>query len=321
MNMQFVALSALAALAGASVASASSSPVVGGSGIVVAYSAQDVQFCNGPMTLALTPEPPRCGDAIRVTGVDLSRLKDRVSRHGRTWGRAYLMGTFRNGMLTVVRQGPPRPAVSSGPSLREPPCAAPRGGWPNGPASASASRALDAYRARFPADVVSVAIFHPASGLSVMTIASTNPARTRAILSSPFRGRLCIVRSRYRAAVVRSAMASLTALLRRSSSPSGRYEMTGVGLTVSEQGQPRVLVEALVETSGLRRVVASKPAGLVEVVPWLRPVLSGGSLWIAQTGIRRLSCSRAASCSPTSGTVETGDPPRASSSIRAQACR
>jgi hypothetical protein len=270
--VQLVALSALAALAGASVAPASSSPVVGGSGIVVAYSARDVRFCDGPMTLALRSGPPRCGDAVRVKGVDLSRLRDRVSRHGTTWGRAYLAGTFGNGTLTVVRQGPPKPAVSSGPSLREPPCAAPRGGWPSGPSSASAGRALDAYRARFPADVVSVAIFHPASRGPVVTIASTNPARTRTILSQPFRGRLCVVRSRYRAAVVKSVKASLTALLRRSSSPSGRYEMTSVGSSVSEQGQPRILVEALVETSGLRRVVASKPAGLVEVVPWLRRV-------------------------------------------------
>jgi hypothetical protein len=246
---------------------ASSSPVVGGSGIVVAYSAHDVRFCNGPMTLALTPGPPRCGAAIRVSGVDLSRLEDRVSRHGRTWGRAYLAGTFENGTLTVMRQGPPKPAVSSGPSLRKPPCGAPRGGWATGPPTASESRALDAYRARFPADVVSVAIFHPTSGGSVTTIASTNPARTRAILGPPFRRRLCVVRSRYRAAVVRRTKASLTALLRRH-----RYELTGVGLTVSEQGQPQVLVETLVETSGLRRVVASKPAGLVEVVPWLRPV-------------------------------------------------
>lgn len=270
--MRFVALSALAALAGAAVASASSSPLVGGSGVVVAYSAQDVRFCDGPMTLALTPGPPRCEDAIRVKGVDLARLRDRVSRHGRTWGLAYLAGTFRSGTLTVARQGPPKPAPNSGPSLRNPPCAAPPGGWPSGPPSASARRALDSYRVRFPDDVVAVAIFHPSSGGSVVTIASTDPARTRAILGTPFRGRLCIVRSRYRAAVVRRVKASLTALLRRSSSPRGRYEMTGVGLTVSEQGQPRVLVEALVETSALRRVVASKPAGLVEVVPWLRPV-------------------------------------------------
>jgi hypothetical protein len=261
------ALAALAALAATAVASASASPVVGGSGIVVAYSTQDVRFCNGPATLALRPGPPRCGDAIHVTGVDLSRLEGRVSRHGTTWGRAYLAGTFANGTLTVVRQGPPKPAVSSGPFLRHPPCAAPRSGWAGGPSSVSANRALDAYRARFPADVVSVAIFHLGSGVRVVTIASTNPARTRAILGPPFRRRLCVVRSRYRATVVRRTKASLTALLRRR-----RYQLTGVGLTVSEQGQPRVLVEALVETSGLRRVVAAEPAGLVEIVPWLRPV-------------------------------------------------
>jgi hypothetical protein len=265
-KVKLVALSALAALAAAAAASGSS-PVVGGSGIVVAYSAGDVRFCNGPMTLALRPGPPRCGNAIRVTGVDLTKLEDRVSGHGTTWGRAYLAGTFESGTLTVVRQGPPRPAVRSGPFLRRPPCAAPRGGWARGPSGASANRALDAYRARFPADVASVAIFHPGAGARVVTVASTNPARTRAILGPSFRRRLCVVRSRYRPAVVRSAKASLTALLLHR-----RYELTGVGLTVSEQGQPRVLAETLVETSGLRRVVASKPAGLVEIVPWLRPV-------------------------------------------------
>ena len=50
--------------------------------------------------------------------------------------------------------------------------------------------------------------------------------------------------------------------------------MTGVGLTVSSQGQPRVIVEALLETPALRRVVASEPADLVEIVPWLRAVRS-----------------------------------------------
>src|SRR5437870_11364499 len=104
--MQLVALSALAALAATTAASASSSPVVGGSGLVVASSARDVRFCGGPTTLALRPGPPRCGNGVRVEGVDLSRLANRVSRHGATWGLAYLAGSFENGALTVVRQGP-----------------------------------------------------------------------------------------------------------------------------------------------------------------------------------------------------------------------
>src|SRR5439155_1726791 len=111
-------------------------------------------------------------------------------------------GTFSDGTLTVVRQAPPRAARSSGPVLRNPPCPAPRGGWARGQPSESASRALDAYRARFPGDVASAAMFHPASGVSVLTVASTNPARTRAGLGVPWRGRLCVVRSRYSPAVV-----------------------------------------------------------------------------------------------------------------------
>jgi len=267
-----LAFSSLAALtAAAGVASAASSELVGGSGIVVAYSARDVRFCDGPVTLALRPGPPRCGAAIRVRGVDLSRLTNRTSRHGRSWGLAYLAGTFSDGTLSVVRQAPPRPATSAGPFLRNPPCAAPRGGWARGRPSESARGAFDAYRARYPGDVASGAMFHPASGVSVLTVASTNPARTRAVLGVPWRGRLCVVRSRYSPAVVRRVEASLAALLR---SAHDRYELTGVGLSVTTQGQPRVVVEALVETPALREVVSSEPAGLVEIVPWLRPVRS-----------------------------------------------
>jgi hypothetical protein len=114
-------------------------------------------------------------------------------------------------------------------------------------------------------------MFHPASGVSVLTVASTNPVRTRAVLGVLWRGRLCVVRSRYSPAVVRRVEASLAALLR---SARDRYELTGVGLSVTTQGQPRVVVEALVETPALREVVSSEPAGLVEIVPWLRPVRS-----------------------------------------------
>jgi hypothetical protein len=247
------------------------SRLIGASGLVVAYPDGDIKFCDGPMTLALMPGPPRCSNSIRARGVHISELSHRTSRRGVTWALAYLAGTFRNGTLSVISQAPPKPVRSTGPPLHDPPCAAPSGRWPSTRPSQAARRALDAYEARFPLDVASLSTFHPRPGASVLTIASTNPGRTRARLDRSYPNRLCVVHSRYQTAVVRHVSAHLTSLLRRSLSPARRYEMTAVGLTVSGEGQPIVRVDALVKTPELRAIASSEPAGLVEIVPWLRP--------------------------------------------------
>ena len=248
---------------------ASPRQVVGASGMVVASSAAEVRFCSGPF--ALTWGPPHCSPGIKVTGVNLSRLSYRASSDGVTWGSAYLAGTFRDGILRVTEQGRPKPDNTEL-QLVEPPCPAPAGGWATAAQNDLSTKAVSTYRRQFPADVTSVAIFRPTPTAWVVTVASTNPRRTLARLSSAYPDRLCVVRSRYQLSSVRSASAAAQALLSPIRYGQPPYRITGVGLTTGTDGQPIVDVSVVADTTALRRALASEPAGLVRIVPWLQPV-------------------------------------------------
>jgi hypothetical protein len=252
-----------------SVTPTASTEIVGASGLVIASSKHDVRLCGGPMALALTPGPPTCRQGVRVTGVDLSQLADAVTRGGVTWGQAYLAGTLEEGTLHVTDQGPPRPEPS-GPELKDPPCPPPSGGWASATSENPPMQAIDAYEHGFPSDVISVAVFRPDGGTWVITIASIEPARTVGKLSADYPDQLCVVPSRYTLGEVHDAQAAATALL-----PSGGndpYQVTGVGRTVGDDGQPVVQVDAISNTPQIDDALASQPPGLIRVVPWLRPV-------------------------------------------------
>lgn len=239
---------------------------VGASGMVVAHSAADVRFCGGPFPLVAGP--PKCA-GIGVVGVNLSTLSYRKASHGVIWGSAYLAGTFSNGILHVREQGPAR-ADGAAPRLADVPCSAPPGGWATSALNGLSSDAVTTYRKQFPLDVTSVAIFHPGPMKWIVTIASTNPRRTIARLSSAYRGRLCVVRSRYELSSVRAASRAVRALLTPASYGKRPYWVTGVGRTTGSDGQPVVQIDVIAVTTALRRTLASQPAGLVTIVPWLK---------------------------------------------------
>lgn len=252
--------------------SGTSSFEVGGSGLVVATSPQDVTFCGGAAEQSYGSSPPGCSPPlIRVVGVDLSALPDRISFRGTTWGSAYLAGTFRDGVLYVSRQGPTRPS-GDGPTQIKPPCAAPPNGWAPGPPWNPSWDAVDAYRRRFPADVTMASVFSPDPRTWVMTVASTDAARTESLLRKDYPDRLCVVASRYELVEVRHAKAQAMALF--APPPDGRspYWVTDVHVVGGDDGQPLVWVEAVLDTPELRQALASQPAGLVEIAPWLKPV-------------------------------------------------
>ena len=243
--------------------------MVGGSGLVEA-SGPSIIFCGGAFLDSLTPGPPACSEQVQVVGVDLSALSGRVKRNGVTWGSAYLAGSFSNGVLHVMEQGPPRPPDSRPYVGIEPPCPAPPAGWATYPTSEPATTpALDAYRRHFGGDITSFAWFHPRPQTWVGVIASTDPARTTAALAITYTGHLCVVRSRYRVSEVHAAKAAATALLMQH-----LYGMFAVGSTVGNDGQPVVEVGATLDTPELRQALASQPAGLIVIVPWLAPLLS-----------------------------------------------
>lgn len=243
--------------------------LVGASGLVVAAHGT-ARFCGG-MAIALDlggASAPPCTGGLLLRGVDLSRLSQPVHRSGATWGSAYLAGTFRDGTLTVVRQGPPRAAPNSAPAWRKPPCRPPAGGWPPlGPDSSNPGVP------HLP-DVLDVTIFRPGTGVAVVTVASSDPGLTRRSAGGSASG-LCVVRSRYSAKELASTRSRLTKIL-TSGPPSARNDyITGVGSTSSPTGQPAVAVEALVDTPALDTLIHSAPHGIVALDLWLRPVHSG----------------------------------------------
>jgi hypothetical protein len=238
---------------------------VGASGLVVARSSSNVRFCVPLMLASLTSGPPKCGSFVKTTGVDLSRLSNRRTVDGVTFGDAYLAGSLQDGTLHVSQQTPPRPATSE-PSLRQPPCQAPKGGWARSDAPPSLDP-VDGYERTHPHEVSSLALFHPAARTWVVTIASTNPARTSAILESTYPDQLCVLQSHYRVSDVTAARATVTSFAQHH-----QYGVYGVGLGAAQDGQPRVIVSAVVDTPALEAAISSLPAGLVRIEPWLEPL-------------------------------------------------
>ncbi len=232
----------------------SAGQLVGASGMVVAEHGT-VRFCGGVAIPAgwSGSAGPYCPSGLLLRGVGLSRLSQRVHRAGATWGSAYLAGTFRDGTLTVVRQGPPRAAPNSAAAWRKPPCPAPAAGWPSsGPDSNPTVPHL--------ANVLAVTIFRPRTGVAVVTVASSDPQQTRRSAGRSASD-LCIVRSHYSAKELASTRTRLTKIL-TSGPPSARNDyITGVGSTSSPSGQPAVAVQALVDTPALDTLVHSAPHG------------------------------------------------------------
>jgi hypothetical protein len=246
----------------------SAGQLVGASGLVVAE-AGTARFCGGAMALDLDGAAvPPCSGGLALRGVDLSRLSDRVHRDGATWGFSYLAGTFRDGTLTVVRQGPPRAAPDSVPAWRKPPCPVPAGGWPaTGPDSSNPG-------VPHLADVLNVTIFRPGTGIAVVTIASSYPRMTQRSAGRAA-SKLCIVRSRYTAEELGSTKARLTKILTSGPVSARNDYITGVGSTSSPSGQPAVAVQALVDTPALNALIHSTPHGIIALDLWLRPVRTG----------------------------------------------
>jgi hypothetical protein len=172
--------------------------------------------------------------------------------------------------MHVTEQGPP---VSGphGPTLTDPPCPAPPGGWAVGSGSYRSTAAY-AYARQHLDEVISLDLFSPKPRSWVMTIASTDPARTMSSLTRDYPKALCVVRSRYTRAEVRDNAAVVRRLYsaRRSGEPP-RW-VTGVEVNPGPDGQPRVEVSVVFDNAAVRQALASLPAGLVVILPWLRPV-------------------------------------------------
>lgn len=248
-------------------------PVLGGQVQVVAYPGGDVRICPnfGIATDFGAAQPPPCANGLRAVGVDTSALTEHAQGHPERWGFLYLVGDYRNGVFSVASQrlhGPP--TQSPGPSLDTPPCAAPRGGWRIVTPTEAQRQTVEHYsRLAHQHDLVDIAFFDHGS---VLTVASSDPPRTRAVLGPYWPRQLCVVKARYSRATLIAVGKRFVRLMESSRSATYGWITGAGGTSVNDRGQPTTPVEVLVETPPLRSLVWQLPRGLVVVQAALHPV-------------------------------------------------
>lgn len=248
-------------------------PLLAGQVQVVRYSSDNVRICPAfGMALAFGPAGPLpCADGLRAGGVDTSLLAEHAPGKAEHWGLLYLVGRYRDGVFSVTSQklhGPP--TQPAGASFAKPPCAAPPGGWVLRARTPAQEKTLEHYSTLAGHhDLVSISFFDHGS---ILTVASSDPARTRAVLGPYWRRQLCVIKATYsRAALIRVGRRMERLMTSRRSAAYGWITSAG-GTCGSDSGQPTTCVEVLVETPRLRALVRRLPPGLLVVQPVLRPV-------------------------------------------------
>jgi hypothetical protein len=108
-----------------------------------------------------------------------------------------------------------------------------------------------------------------------MTVASTNPAKTRSALARSYPNALCVVPSAYAWDEVAHAATVARWMVTPETTGQPPDWVTGVEVRLRPDGQPQVQVNVAFDNPAVRKGLASLPAGLAVVVPWLQPVRSG----------------------------------------------
>lgn len=243
-----------------------------GNGRLVQVPGLPARFCGVEVTADVGYEPgqepaPRdCPSGVEVTGVDLATVPDRREKDGAVEGFAQVTGVWQAGVVAVEQQGPRQ--YPDRPTEQDPPCPAPAGGWPQGPADDNLSAELEAARPvleRIALGPNRMALLRPSSTQTLLGLAVPDDATKEQVereLRSAVGDRLCVV-------VARHTDADVEAVL-EDDDLRARYGVRGSGLALGEDLQAALSVEVLVVTEELVAAMARHPAGLVEAEPALR---------------------------------------------------
>lgn len=241
-------------------------PELAGQVQVVAYSGRNVRICTSTAILAVLvfpPRPPACEDGLPVIGVDVAALTSHVTGKPERWGTLYLVGRYANGTFYVTSQRHWAPKTRGHDPFAKVPCPAPKGGWLL-QRSYPMMQALRHYpHLTGHRDIDSVAFF--GRGGSILTLASTHPARTRAALGRYGSRQLCVVHTRYAPKLVHAVRRRAVGLLKFSSSSVWGWPTGGGGSSVSPTGQPTTALDVLVVTPKLQAFLNRQPPGIIVV--------------------------------------------------------
>jgi hypothetical protein len=281
MRPALVALLAAVALAAAGCGGSGSSlpppppaplhgPRIAGQVLVASLGSGPVRIC-GSQTSDLMFGPPGCSPGPRVVGIDPSALQNHSSKPAESWDYLYVVGRYRAKNFYVTsygRHGPPsQPADSPFDAI---PCVAPPGGWRVTTPTQSQRGTVDHYsKLSHYHDLVGIAYFDHGS---VLTVASSHPARTRAVLGPYWPRQLCVVGAHYSRALLSHEGTRMVNILKFHAGPTYGWPTGGGGTTTSGMGQPMTSLDVLLVTPQLRAYLRTQPPGLVLVTASLNPL-------------------------------------------------
>ena len=222
-----------------------------------------------PDILISPPPAPSChGFGLTLSKADPGLLAGRQVVAGVTTGDAVFTGIYRGSRLDVATQAPATTPASAPVRFRVP-CAAPAGGWKSSPDyNIEDMGGVGAYKAKHPDEVINIVMAHASARQPVLVVAVTDPAAARAALGTQYKRRLCVVKSLYTQAQVKSSRRALDRLER--SNPSAGLLSYGYGAAPSEQ--VKIWVRAMARTPQLDALIKAAPAGLINLDTWMHRI-------------------------------------------------
>ena len=199
---------------------------------------------------------------------DVVQLRGRHVHSGNGDGRRRTVeGIWQSGAIVVTGVLPPKPDPDAM-RLTHVPCPEPPGGW--SPLANYDPRtpnidyhAFELYRHTHRHVITSVASFRPPGFGPVLTLASTEPAATRAALAAAYPDALCVVASKHSWEEVARARHLNKALVQQ-------HEQLGlneVGQEVTADGQPAVEIGVRHDSPTLQALLRGIPADLIDLRP------------------------------------------------------
>jgi hypothetical protein len=235
---------------------------------VVAYPDGTVWICPPYLDggVAGPPSVPNCRGGLRAEGVKVDGLQSHLN--GARWGLLHLIGVYGGGPFQVISQGtwqvtPNQPSPFDGPV----PCRAPAGGW-RAAEPPSQRSTITAYQRAHRGDLVSVSFFH-----EVLVVASSHPARTRALLGPDWPKQICVVRATYSRPYVNRVREKVLGLIQPTSRAARYGWVTGAGgYGVNAHGETTISLQVMLETPQLRAFLGRLPRGIVALETEFRPI-------------------------------------------------
>jgi hypothetical protein len=223
-------------------------------------------FLGGSFLGEPSETEPVCADQVALVGMTGALAKS--ANRSR-----YVTGIWQTDGLHVTRVSAPRDDDAAR-SLTTPPCANPAGGWATVASSPTPNvdlTAFEHYKSTHPGVVATIAIFRPSNLQLVLTIASTDPAATKAALDGSYPRALCVVRSRFTEAQLHRSNGLVKQAFLTNRLPGASAEGSGV----DSQGQPTIDLTVLNDRPEIHRVLADVTPGLLRIDPWLHILAPG----------------------------------------------